>query len=282
MSYQLSTDKLQDPVIKEILEKLSSYLKGENIQFYVIGATARDIVLSLHGEKAKRATRDLDIAIAISDWAKYADVESGITKIEGFTKDTNQKQRFLFRDTFQVDIVPFGDIKKEDDRIYWPPDETVAMISLGFPEAQEKTYSVEIDDLTIDVASLAGIFILKLFAWTDRNLESNSDADDMGFIIYNYLSIHEDRAIEDHYDEIYLDEEYTTNSAGAKLLGIDIAGILKSNPETKGKLSKLLKEELEKKEESRLINQILETNKAFNYDEIIQCLIKLLDGLKNV
>lgn len=281
MSYQLSTDKLQDPIIKDILEKLSSYFKGEKIQFYVIGATARDIILSLHGEKAKRATRDLDIAIAISDWSKYADVEKGITNIDGFTKDPQQKQRFLYRQTFQVDIVPFGDIKKEDDKIYGPPDETVAMTSLGFPEAQGKTYSVKIDDdLTIDVASLAGIFVLKLFAWTDRNVASNSDADDMGFIINNYLSIHEDRAIEDHYEEIYLDDDYTTNTAGAKLLGIDISNILQINLATKGKLIKLLREEFEKKEESRLVNQILETNKVFNYDEIIHSLNKLLDGLE--
>ena len=281
MSYHLSTDKLQNPVIKEILEKISAYFKEENIQFYIIGATARDIILSLHNEKAKRATRDLDIAIAISDWSKYADVEKGILKIGGFTKDPQQKQRFLYNRTFQVDFIPFGDIKKQDDKIYWPPDESIAMTSLGFAEAQRNTYSVKIDDdFTIDVASLAGIFILKLFAWTDRNLTNNSDADDMGFIINNYLSIHENRAIADHYDEIYLEEEFEINIAGAKLLGMDIASILKSNPATKDKLIKLLKEELNKAEESRLINQILETNVWFNYGTVFLCIKNLVNILE--
>jgi len=41
-----------------------------------------------------RATQDLDIAIAISNWREYKTVEKGILKIEGFTKDIKQAQPF--------------------------------------------------------------------------------------------------------------------------------------------------------------------------------------------
>jgi predicted nucleotidyltransferase len=81
---------------------------------------------------------------------------------------------------------------------------------------------VKIDDtLEIDIVSLAGIFILKLVAWKDRHHKGNKDADDMGFILLNYLNIHEERAIE-HYEEVYEIKDFTTTKAGSALLGIDI------------------------------------------------------------
>lgn len=283
MNYNISSSTFQHPLLKPILEKLNRYFSKKRIQFYVIGAMARDIIMSLHGEKARRATQDLDIAIAIPDWSKYKMVEEGILKIEGFEKDTSQKQRFMYEGIFIVDIVPFGDIMKEDDKIFWPPDETVAMTVLGFEEVQKATKKVNIDnDFTIEVASLDGVFVLKLVAWNDRNVNSKKDADDMAFIIANYLSINEERAATDHYTDIYMDNNFNTNTAGAKLLGIDVSKLLKSSPQAKEKLTNILKTEIAKKEDSRLINQMLETHKSLKYEEVYNCLKYFIDGIYEV
>lgn len=85
--------------------------------------------------------------------------------MDEFEKDPDQKQRFLFQKDFQLDIVPFGDVMKEDDKIFWPLDESFAMSVLGFSEVNDATETIKIDDKTsISVASLAGIFILKIVA----------------------------------------------------------------------------------------------------------------------
>jgi predicted nucleotidyltransferase len=281
MNYNISSEEFQDPLLKPILQKLSDYFSTQGIRFYVIGAIARDIILNIHGEIAQRVTCDLDIAIAISDWGAYNNVEKGIVEIEGFKKDLNQKQRFFYLDVFPIDIVPFGEIRKKSDKIFWPPDESVALTVLGFEEVQKSTEKIIIDDsLTIDVASLDGIFILKLFSWTDRNIENNKDADDIAFIINNYLNINEKRAIDEHYDDIYLSDNFSNNTAGAKLLGIDVASILQNNSEAKLKIIEILEQEISKAEESRLINQILETHRSFNYMETVECLKALLGGIK--
>ena len=95
--------------------------------------------------------------------------------------------------------LPYGRIRQEDDKIYWPPDESVAMSVLGFDEVQNATESIRIDEeFEIEVASLNGIFLLKLFAWQDRNQLHNRDADDMAFIIDNYLAINHERAVSEH------------------------------------------------------------------------------------
>lgn len=273
MNYNISSDKFQFPLLKPILEKLIEYFSEMDIQFYVIGATARDIIMSIHNEKSGRATRDLDIAIAISDWDAYKKVEDGIIKIDGFEKDKKQKQRFIYLDNFELDIVPFGDIMKQDDKIFWPPDETTAMSVLGFSEVSNFTEGIVVDDnINIEVASLEGIFILKIVAWNDRYFKNNKDADDIAFIINNYFSINAQRAAENHFEDIISDEDFTERKAGAKLLGVDISKMLSNNSKTKNLIAEIIENEIAKEEDSILINQILETHSSFNYEETIMCL----------
>ena len=281
MSYNISSDKFQHPLLKPILEKLTVYFSKEKIHFYVIGATALDIIMQLNNERSSRATHDLDIAIAISDWSEFKKVEEGIVQIDGFTKDSHQKQRFLYEDTYYIDIVPFGDVLAQDDKIFWPPEQEIAMSLLGFKEVRNTTKEVFIDDeLSIQIASLDGIFLLKVVAWTERNLKGNKDADDIGFIINNYYTINEDRAIKDHYD-LYETEEFDTLVAGSRLLGRDIANLLLNYESIKNKIAEIIKTEITKENESRLINQILDTHKRFNYDEIYECLNNILKGLED-
>jgi predicted nucleotidyltransferase len=280
MNYKISSSSFDHPLLKPILEELSSFLSHIEIKFYVIGAVARDIIMQAHGEKPGRATQDLVIAIAISNWKDYKTIENGILKIKGFTKDIKQAQRFIYKENYLLDIIPFGKIMKEDDRIFWPPDESFAMSVLGFSEVDKATQQVIIDEhLTIDVASLAGIFILKIVAWLSRHPEGNKDADDMGFIIMNYLSVNEDRVLK-VYNDLYDDEDFNINTSGAKLLGRDMAEILSKNKNTKNKIREILQEEISKEEESRLINQIIETNRNLKYEEVLKCLGNIIAELK--
>ncbi len=280
MRYNINSDKLAHPLLKPILKELDSYFKELNIQFFVIGATARDIVMEIHNEKSGRLTHDLDIAIAINDWDQYAEIERGIVKLEHFKKDIKQKQRFLYKGNFQLDVVPFGDIMKENDKIFWPPDEQIAMSVLGFPEVKDGLLVVKIDEeFEVNIVSLAGIFVLKIVAWMDRHLEGNKDADDIGFILINYLSIYEERAI-DKYEEIYETDNFSTITAGAKLLGDDLFDILKINRKTQEAITKIIKDQHVKAEDSELINQILETNRIIRFEEIIESLLILIKKLE--
>lgn len=281
MNYNISSDKFQHPLLKPILKKLTEYFSKEDIRFFVIGATARDIIMQLHDEKSGRATHDLDIAISTNNWDDFKKIEDGIVNIEDFKKDVTQKQRFIYQDEFVLDIVPFGDIMEEDDKIFWPPEEEIAMSVLGFSEVNKSTEPVKIDDeIEIQVASLAGIFILKTVAWFDRHLKGNKDADDIGFIIVNYLNIHMERAIEENYD-LYEAEDFDISSAGSRLIGRDISELLSDNESTKKKLSNIIKTEIEKEKESVLINQVLETHSNLNYDLVYKCLQEVLRGLED-
>lgn len=276
MEYRIDSSKMSHPLIKPILEDLIPFFQEKNIKFFIIGATARDIILELNNEQVGRATRDLDIAIAIEDWDKYAEVEKDLVKLENFEKDLLQKQRFIYQKAYEIDLVPYGAIMQQDDKIYWPPDQDTAMNVLGFKEAEKQIVKVNIDDqLEINVVNLASIFLLKLVAWTDRNNISSKDADDMGFILTNYLLINEDRAIEEFYDEIYTIDPFDTIVAAGALMGIDLNNMIKDNPATHEFLLKVIDQEIELDTASRLFNQIIETNKKISFDQISQVFIQL-------
>ena len=282
MIYNISSSTFENPLLKPLLEELTGYFKSIQTKFFVIGATARDIIMDIHGEKSGRATRDLDIAIAVPDWNKYQQIENGLQQIGSFKKDKLQKQRFIYKDQYILDIVPFGDIMKLDDKIFWPPDEETAMSVLGFTKVDKATNEVVIDkSLKLNIASLAGIFLLKIVAWNDRHTINKKDADDLGFILRNYFTINEGRVHINHAD-LYDDADFTIITAGACLIGRDMAIMLKDSLATKQKIVTILNGELQKQEESKLINQILETNKVFKYEEIYSCIDKIISTLNQI
>lgn len=279
MSYSISSKKFNHPLLKPILQELTAFFKDSDISFFVIGATARDIIMELHDESSGRLTHDLDIAITINDWEQYKTVEEGITQLPNFTKDPDQKQRFQYLGKFDLDIVPFGNIMKEDDKIFWPPDEEFAMSVLGFPAVNEAALKVSIDeDIVIQIASLSGIGLLKIVAWRDRNHKTNKDADDIAFILQNYLEIHRDESLE-YFEEVYT-EDHTIVKGGATLLGIHINQLLNAYPDAKQSIKEILAVEIGQQEQSKLINQILETHKALSYDEVFKSIESINSQLK--
>jgi predicted nucleotidyltransferase len=282
MSYHISSDQLHNPIVKELLGKLKSYFDSIQSEFYVIGATARDITLSaIHQLEIKRATGDLDIAIAIPDWGQFDKISSDLTAMGEFHKSTKQKQLFWYKRDFKLDIVPFGEVAKEDNSIYWPPEEEFAMSVVGFTEIVKDVISVIIDDeIEINIASLPGIFVLKLAAFNDRGNEENKHADDIAYIIANYLDINIDRAVQDHYSDLYEIENFTSFIAGAILLGKDTKKILSENSDALNYFIDILQKEIEAEEESILINQILDTHSTLKYDEIFEALQGLLNELR--
>lgn len=147
--------------------------------------------------KAMRQTRDIDIAIAIPDWSKYETVASAMADA-GFEKSQTQFQRFHIYG-YEVDVVPFGGIAHNDQRIYWPPHDNIAMSVKSYPEVLSHAVTILIDNiLSIKLISLHGLFLFKFNAWCDRQLWTTKDADDMWQIIENYYQANE--GINQHYE----------------------------------------------------------------------------------
>jgi len=56
------------------------------IPFFIVGATARDILLEVHhGIGSKRATLDIDIAVLIENWEQFYHLKDELIGIKHFT-----------------------------------------------------------------------------------------------------------------------------------------------------------------------------------------------------
>ena len=223
MNLVISSEKIANPLLIKLLRHLHDTFVKMNHDFYVIGATARDIIIrALSDESARRKTLDLDIAIAVTGWDKYDEISHALVAA-GFEKSGHQKQRFYYGD-YEVDVVPFGSVAKDDENIYWPPEETIAMSVKGFDEVLKNAVTVRIDnDFDVRIASLHGLFILKLNAWLDRHLTTNKDAEDLWYIIDTYYFANENRNI---HPEVYELKNFTLTVGGAYWLAHDIADLV--------------------------------------------------------
>ena len=263
MSLRISSKKINNPFLVDLLEKLTDSFSRMEHDFFVIGATARDIVIQeMLNTSSRRKTRDLDLAIAVPNWQEFDKIKKSLIA-DGFEIDKDKQQRFYYGD-YEIDIVPYGYVAKEDDNIYWPPEETIAMSVKGFDEALSDAITVSIDDrFSIKIASLHGLFLLKLNAWMDRHLTTNKDAEDMSFILDNYLMANLDR---EAYMEVYDWEEFDEFVAGGYWLANDLAKLL-----TKEQLiyyADRIDEEIQLEERSRLISQMLNSQSGLAYDQV--------------
>lgn len=262
MYLKITSEKIANPLLVELLKKLTDSFNRMGREFYVIGATARDIIIrQLIDTTSGRRTKDLDIAIAIPDWSVFDEIKE-VLVADGFKKSTDMRQRFYYGE-YELDIVPYG-VAKEDDNIYWPPEEEIAMSVKGFDEVLSEAITVNIDDeFDIRIASLHGLFLLKFNAWLDRNIETSKDAEDMSFILSNYFMANLDRNV---YTEVYDWENFDEYIVGGYWLARDLLLLL-----TKEQIvyyKDCIEKELEKDDESRLFNQIIENCYGLTYETV--------------
>ena len=263
MGLTISSENIGNPLLVELLRKLTNSFNKMDREFYVIGATARDIIMQqLLDTESRRRTRDLDIAIAIPDWNTFEQVKQNLIA-DGFEKSRDMQQRFYYGE-YELDIVPYGVIAKEDDNIYWPPEEVIAMSVKGFDEVLSEAITVSIDDeFKIKIASLHGLFLLKFNAWLDRNAKTSKDAEDMSFILSNYFMANLDREI---HQEVYDWENFDEYIVGGYWLAHDLVALLDTRQLCYYK--EVIEGELVKEEESRLINQMIENSYGLKYETV--------------
>ncbi|WP_306395302.1 nucleotidyl transferase AbiEii/AbiGii toxin family protein [Telluria beijingensis] len=224
-------DRPLDPVTIEILRAVAEEAQAEGIDYMLVGATARDVLLThVFGLDTRRATYDVDFAIAIKDWHQFNVMRSRLVARGTFEASERALQHLYYKGrqgdlTYHVDLVPFGKISEEKNHIAWPPDMKVVMNVVGYDDALASAELVSFEPgLDGKVVSLAGLAILKLVAWSDRGCDNPKDAHDLIHLMNSYADA-------GNFDRVY-DEDGVIAAgnddpdlAGVYLLGKDIQRI---------------------------------------------------------
>ncbi|MDE2422999.1 MAG: hypothetical protein KGN31_02185 [Betaproteobacteria bacterium] len=230
--YEIRPDKpLKKEYLKllELFDRITRYLK---INYFLVGAQARDLIISnVYNKSTGQATYDLDLAVCIEDWEKFNLLKVDLIKT-GMFFESKQPHKLYFKefdDQFSIplDLIPFGKIENKNSEIKWPPEMVFVMNVCGFSEAYLSSLLLKINEnLTISIASLPAMAVLKLIAWKERGRENlGKDASDFLLIALNYYELGNLHRLYAEETEILESVNYDPQLAGLHLLGRDAAGI---------------------------------------------------------
>ena len=271
-SFDLS-DRI-DPGLLEVAEVLIQVTEPLSIQFFLIGAACRDLILdTIYGINTIRATSDIDFAICISDWNQFVKLKKELISSEMF-EETRLTHRLIFKSELLIDLVPFGPITGRDKKFSWPSEPGIIMNTIGFEEAYEHSIPIIIRSdplLKIQIASLAGLVVTKLFSWKDKYPDRVRDAQDIILIVKEYTYAGNDMRMFNEAPDLVEKEDFDYEYAGARLLGRDIATFI--SDETKKAVLNILENETGDQNRYPLIEQ-MRTRGSFKRS------LKLLEELK--
>jgi predicted nucleotidyltransferase len=108
-TYKINFKQLrQEPHISEVLYSLERGLNKYNIDFYLVGAVARDVWMSaINGIPPTRITGDIDFAIFIDDRGTYEKLRNYIINTEGFSPYSANNFVLIWKKVIQVDLPQF-------------------------------------------------------------------------------------------------------------------------------------------------------------------------------
>lgn len=246
----MSSNPILIPLISEILSEVITVCSKFEIDFYLVGAIARDIQLSSNEDLlSTRRTKDIDLAITISDQGQYNEVKTSLIATGLFEGHKSEPIKLIYKKGIEVDLLPFGAIEQSDRNVHLT-DPTFVLNMPGFTEIYPFVQDFNMENgQIIKVCTVEGIILLKLIANDDRP-ERSKDIKDIDHLIECYFGLN----AEDIYTSYNnLLELYDTNDNDyiqlvcAQVIGIKIAKILFQSPE----LAKRIKKILAKKETAR-------------------------------
>lgn len=251
-------NRVTDELVIEILKTIVPVLESNGIDYFIVGAFARDLGLSSRGfdELPARKTKDIDLAVMVGSVREYEALKAEIASLPDFERDEEEPYRFIFKKAYEVDFLPFGEIHNEKGQVEVKAKKTFTLDIPGFEEVEPWAESVEtVEGITLKVSSLPGVILLKLFAWEDRP-NRKKDIQDIDYILKNFYLLYLEEIINADGDilELCQDEKYYDAAVSARYIGRKMSQMLAGSPALRTRLLNLLESQFEKYSMARLMD----------------------------
>lgn len=279
-SISIDLSKNTDPVITDCIKAVKNAADDLEIDFFVVGATARDLILGqYYGLPTGLKTMDIDLGITVIDWEHYEKMKGRLISTGSFSPDKKIVHRLKYKNSHPVDIIPFGLKEESEGLISWPPEYAIEMNVTGFQDTWKNTVSVRLaKGLDVRFVSLAGMAVLKLIAWNERHHEfPTKDAVDIATLLKYYFQAGNEERLFNAHSDLMEAEDFDYEFAGARLLGRDMAGIMSS--QTKKTVLEILTVNTNPDENDGLIIAITDYLPDKSYERALKLLQNLRKGI---
>ncbi len=231
-------ERLKNEGLKKTFEVLELAFKKYGIDYYLIGARARDLWTDHIALNEKRTTEDVDFCIYINEHDQYKNLVKELIETYGFERDKDQPYRFYFHGT--IDLIPFGGIEKNGEVFLENPPTELSVYG-----TKEAVAHAEIVEGAFKVVTLPGLCVLKLIAFHEKPDRRAKDLEDFYFLLENYGEIAGHQLFEGVEHDDLIRDDFELPIASARLLGRQIKKIILGNSELQGKLNQILSSRLQ-------------------------------------
>jgi len=216
-------------LVLEMLNTFGKVLNQLNIDFFLVGALARDIRLSVDPAFApKRVTKDVDIAILLASEVQFYQVKDALLATGDFTPHEREAIKLFYKQAIEIDLLPFGEIENHARETRIEKPRPFILDVPGFKEVLPDAEQMVIEGLSIRVCSLDGIVLLKIIANAD-NPSRTKDITDIEHILEVYFELNSVEIFEDFPDvpDLYdtTDRDYL-RLVSARVIGRILGGLL--------------------------------------------------------
>ena len=132
------SNKIELSYLAELAQALARV--SPDLPYFLAGATARDLLLEqAHNINPGRNTRDIDLALMVSNWPAFELLRSALLESGPFSPVGTLQHKLTFNGLYELDLIPFGAIEQADRTIAWPPEGDIVMGVFGFQEVFNHT-----------------------------------------------------------------------------------------------------------------------------------------------
>ncbi|RBQ11540.1 nucleotidyl transferase AbiEii/AbiGii toxin family protein [Pedobacter miscanthi] len=275
----MNLESIKQGGLKAVFDTLEDTFKANGIDFYMIGAIARNIWYA-KGDVKFLTTKDVDFAVMIGSREDYKNVREELFK-RGYTESGTNAFVVISPEGLQIDLLPFGALEIDEEVKFEGKGLTSIKVN-GFQEV----YNMGTADVILEtghqfkIATLPAIVLLKFIAYDDRPELRFKDARDIINIIDHYFNLESEFIYENHADLFGGEnEDITLEEISAMVIAREIKKMIRENKDLNLRLARIVSGNIGLMEKSTLIrNMVNESGK--DVEKIAAILEAMLKHLK--
>lgn len=275
----LRLSEIKNTTLPQVLLAVEESCKHLAIDFYIIGALARDIWFDKEGVKVA-GTKDVDFAVFVTDQHQFEQLKERLIASHNFVASKTNAFVLFAPNKIQIDILPFGAIEVEGG--VEVAGEGLKRIKVnGFREV----YHASVQEVKVlegkdyKVVTLPGIVLLKLISFDDRPDEREKDPIDILGIIEHFFDLQSDLIYEVHND-LFGNDNDSLQKISARVIGREMRTALQSNEKLKVRIVNILDRHVQTAEKGAFVARMLSTGK-YSVQEYLDFLTEIKNGIND-